>query len=319
MRQLSKTLLVLVALATSASAQRVNRVADSLVRRGALERAESLYYADARARPRDPQARFALGQFLAGRGAARIGATLLDEAKQFGGPKAQIDSALSRIYFDLGEYAAVAALRSEMSVERRRFIDWLVTHPSRVSAPDSGVLVAFARTSFDGYLGAVRLRVNGYPVVAQVWPRAACGLRIADTSAAVSKLHTFSKSVLDTTDGALAVADSVGFGRMTITNLPLTAMKMREGVQATICLGTLMKYAPTFDPKANLMTLHLGGTVPRARPSSVSLPFFMSGDGIFSVSQAGALMPLVLPQMAAMLRDRRWTIDTRRGVVVLEP
>jgi hypothetical protein len=319
MYRFSKSLLVLSAFAATAGAQRVNRVADSLVRRGALERAESLYYADARARPRDPQARYALGQFLWGRGAARIGATLLDEAKQFGGPRAQIDSALSRIYFDLGEYAAIAALRSEMSVERRRLIDWLVTHPTRASAPDSGVLVAFTRTPLDGYLGAVRLRVNGYPIVAQVWPRAACGLSISDTSAAMAKLRTFSKPVLDTTPAVLAVADSVGFGRMTMTNMPVTAMKLRDGVQATICLGTLMKYAPTFDPKANLMTLHLGGTVPRARASNVGLPFFVSSDGIFSVSQSGALMPLALPQMTAMLRDRRWTIDTRRGLLVLEP
>jgi hypothetical protein len=80
-----------------------------------------------------------------------------------------------------------------------------------------------------------------------------------------------------------------------------------------------MKYAPTFDPKANLMTLHLGGTVRRAGSSSVSLPFFVSADGIFSVSQAGALMPLALPQMSSMLRDRRWSIDTRRGMLVVEP
>src|SRR5689334_8946941 len=49
------------------------RAADSLLRAGMLERAESVYYAEARHRPRDPQARAGLGLFLLSRGAVKIG------------------------------------------------------------------------------------------------------------------------------------------------------------------------------------------------------------------------------------------------------
>ena len=69
--------------AAVAKAQDV-RIADSLLRRGLVDRAETEYYAAARARPRDPDARFALGRYLLDRGAFRIGATLIDESMQFG-------------------------------------------------------------------------------------------------------------------------------------------------------------------------------------------------------------------------------------------
>ncbi|HEY9228130.1 MAG TPA: tetratricopeptide repeat protein, partial [Gemmatimonadaceae bacterium] len=84
-------------LAPAARAQSV-AVADSLLRRGSLQRAESLYYAAVRVRPRDPNARLALGRFLAGRGASRVAVTLLEEAVQFGGTAAPIAVDLAPLY-----------------------------------------------------------------------------------------------------------------------------------------------------------------------------------------------------------------------------
>ncbi len=303
----------------SGQAQR-SRAADSLLRRGMFERAESLYYAAARARPRDPDARFSLGMYLWGRGAWRIGAVLVEEARQFGMPRRAADYALSKIYADLGEYSKLPSLDPTLySAGERAMIRWLADHPSKITSPDSTVLVAFARTTIDGYIGAVRLRVNGRPIVAQVWPRAFCGLRLSDTSLAASKLRTYPADSVGDRRIAAAVADSVGFGRMSATNVPLLVTTLRDGVQATICFGTLMRFAPTFDPKAGLMTLRLGGTVPPAVPPATQFPFYIGPDAIFSINQANGWVPLVLPEIAPMLRDRRWTIDTRRGVLILEP
>jgi Flp pilus assembly protein TadD len=67
------------------SGAQASRTADSLLNAGAVARAESLYYAAIRARPRDPMARWALGRYLAERGALRVAATLLEEADQFCG------------------------------------------------------------------------------------------------------------------------------------------------------------------------------------------------------------------------------------------
>src|ERR1051325_8633618 len=84
MRSLSLPLsALLVAAAMPAAAQRANG-ADSLLAAGNLVGAESSYYASVRVRPRDPQARRQLGRFLAERGALRVGAVLLEEARQFG-------------------------------------------------------------------------------------------------------------------------------------------------------------------------------------------------------------------------------------------
>src|SRR4051812_11276028 len=87
----------LLLIATGAHAQSV-RVADSLLQRGSLARAESIYYAATRARPRDPVARWSLGRFLVARGAPRVGATLFEEALLFGGAPTMITPDLVPVY-----------------------------------------------------------------------------------------------------------------------------------------------------------------------------------------------------------------------------
>src|SRR5689334_23642232 len=72
--------------ASAASAQRALPVsrADALLDAGRWPEAEELLYADARAHPRDPEARARLGRYLAMKGALRIGLVLVDEAVEFG-------------------------------------------------------------------------------------------------------------------------------------------------------------------------------------------------------------------------------------------
>src|SRR5689334_11951037 len=86
------------------------RIADSLLFRGTLDRAASEYYAAVRARPRDPNARFALGRYLLARGATRPGMTLVEEAVQFGLAKRIAAGPLATAYMELGEYQALARL-----------------------------------------------------------------------------------------------------------------------------------------------------------------------------------------------------------------
>jgi hypothetical protein len=67
------------------------------------------------------------------------------------------------------------------------------------------------------------------------------------------------------------------------------------------------------------MILHRGGVMPSPPPTSTQFPFLMTKeDGMFAIPRAGGLSQLVLPEIASMLRDRRWTVDTRRGVIVVE-
>src|SRR5512143_1475621 len=82
--------------------------ADSLLRDGAIGRAESLYYAAARARPRDPAARWQLGRYLISRGALRVGATLVEEAVRFGLDPRVGAATLAPVYLQVGEYHQLA-------------------------------------------------------------------------------------------------------------------------------------------------------------------------------------------------------------------
>ena len=59
--------------------------ADTLLIAGRIFAAESLYYVAVRRGPRDPAARLALGRYLAQRGALKVGAVLMEEARYFGG------------------------------------------------------------------------------------------------------------------------------------------------------------------------------------------------------------------------------------------
>ena len=90
--------------------------ADSLLASGRVSTAESVYYATSSARPRDAVARAALGRYLASRGALRIGAVLLEEARLFGGDSTTIARTLAPIYGSLGDYRALADVLPRLNV-----------------------------------------------------------------------------------------------------------------------------------------------------------------------------------------------------------
>jgi tetratricopeptide (TPR) repeat protein len=294
------------------------RTADSLLRQGILQRAEAEYYAASRIHPRDPNARFALGKYLLDRGAFRIGATLIDEAMQFGYDKSAGSAVLARVYMNLGEYAAMERLpASTLASDEAAQLRWLAAHPSHVTATDSSVLVAFMRPSVDQYVGAVRLRVNGQPVVASISSRSSCGLRISDTSAVARTLHRF-PSASPSAERTLGAADSIAFGRMSISNIPVAVERFLDQTQAVVCFGMLARLAPTFDPRANLMTIHLAGVAPPPMSTSVVTPI-LDIDGQYTILRGGKWIPLASTDAAALVRDRRWTFDPRRRQITIDP
>ena len=124
----AKTCVALVALtslatlAAPAQAQWGVWGADSLLAAGRVTAAESLYYAASSASPRDPGPRAALGRYLAARGALRIGAVLLEEARVFGGDTASLARALSRC---IAPSVTIARLRHSRNLHCR--------HPSRTA------------------------------------------------------------------------------------------------------------------------------------------------------------------------------------------
>jgi hypothetical protein len=292
------------------------RAADSLIQRGAIQQGESLYYAAVRVRPRDPQTRLALGRYLASRGAIRVGVTLVEEAVQFGLDRSAAAPVLAPMYGELEEYPELLSLPpATLSPAERERARWLVAHPSRTIAPDSIILMAYtARTvaNPNAPLGTVTLRVNGRPAVMAL-RTGGHGISVSDALAATAKVHHFPENAPHSIVGA---ADSIGLGRVSMTNFPITVESAPTGLDGTVSLAFLARFSPTFDPATNRITLRVGNT--RADDTLGNRFALMDSGGDLQIAQAGGWAPLRLPQVSTMLKQRRWTLDLKHGQIVIE-
>ncbi|HEX4682383.1 MAG TPA: hypothetical protein VH277_06740 [Gemmatimonadaceae bacterium] len=315
-RSLSTILLAtsLLAAARRGSAQSLY-AADSLIQRGAIQQGESLYYAAVRVHPRDPQARLALGRYLASRGAVRVGVTLVEEAVQFGLDRSTAAPVLAPMYGELEEYPELLSLPSSaLSPAERERARWLVAHPSRTIAADSIVMMSYvprSETAPAAPVGTVTLRVNGRPLVMAL-RTGGHGISISETAAKYAQVHRFPANAARS---LVAAADSIGLSRVTMTNFPVTVESQPLGVDGSISLSTLSRFSPSFDPLASRVMLHVGN----ARPDSSGVRLaLMDSGGDLEINQAGGWAPLRLPQVATMLTQRRWTLDLRHGQILVE-
>jgi hypothetical protein len=298
----------------AAHAQHAALNADSLLHRGLIERAESVYYADARNRPRDPVARYSLGSYLIERGARRIGMTLIEEAQQFGFDKGGAGRTLAPLYLDLGEYAKLSALPSSpLSTAEKERARYLEEHPTRTIAVDSIVTGSFAPSSASGAsLGTVAMRVNGHPVNATI-VNGASALTISDNGSLASSnaVHRFGGA-----NGSAAVADSVAISRITTTNVPIVVAELPAGTEARVGLAFLARYAPTFDPRAHLITLRASGSIPANSVRGNDFSTLVVNDR-YSVLKAGGWSSVDDPAIMSLFSNRRWTLDAKHGVITL--
>jgi len=311
---------VLLSIATghTAGAQSIIAIADSLLRRGILERAESLYYDAARLRPRDPAARSGLARYLAGRGKSRVAITLFEEAMRFGGDSTLIGVDLAPLYLGLGQYRSLLGLRPAVlgGAERDR-ARWLGSHPSRMIAPDSLITVFYQSSSgIDGHLGRMAIRINGRAVDALIAVNTS-GIVVSDSVATATRLRRFTarataRGVPPTLDD-VAVADSIGLGRLVCTNVPARVAQM--STPAIIGTDVLGRLAPTFDPGTGRMVLRVSGSVPWRLPGD-RFPTWSSATDL-KLLQDGGWISVGQPQIARMLGGRVWTLDAKSGQIVM--
>lgn len=296
-----------------------SHVADSLLEHGALTRAESVLYAAARVHPHDPVARRDLGMYLVQRGAPRVGMTLFEEAARFGADPRAVSRLLAPIYLSLGEYHSLATLTSSPltrgEIDRAR---WLEAHATNIVAPDSMLAVAFHASADPGYLGHVTIRVNGRPIEAVISVRAR-GIAVAESNRAAQNLRKFAAASPKerVASGIPAVADSIGMGRLSVVNYPVTIERLGEGVQGVIGLDVLGRFAPTFDPRANRATLRTSGRVDVKTADGDAFPTRLT-DADFLVLRGGGWSSAALPPISKLLSEHRWTLDARRGQIVIE-
>ena len=308
------TALALCALALTANAapaqSRLTAQADRLLAAGRVAAAESLYYDAVRRAPYDPEARLALGRYLAARGAWKVGAVLMEEARYFGGDARRVAEALAPVYARLGDFKSLAALPSSpLDAAERQRADWLRDHPPAVTGFDSSTVRL--RPAGVGSLGTVELRIGGERVLASIDPRVE-GL-VLDTAwrRRPEVRHWVSKS-RPSERGVAAVTLSVGIGDLTLQHVP-TRLASSEGT--AIGLDVLSRLAPTFDASAGVLTLRRGGRVSRFAAGE-RFPALVLPTGTAFV-RGGQVLPMHGSAAQRVLRTRRWTLDSRRGDIIL--
>ena len=287
--------------------------ADTLLIAGRVFSAESLYYRAVRMDSHDPAARLALGKYLAARGALRVGAVLMEEARYFGGNAGDVARALAPVYEALGDYAALASLpASPLPYAERARAEWLGAHPPAAAGPDSAWVPY--RVSDSHLLGQVVLRLGADSLVAAIDARVH-GLVLDPAWMQRREIKRFASRGARSPGDVTAVALAVRLGAFTLTNVPVRFQLEREREIAVIGLDELASLAPTFDPLAGRMLLRRSGDVAANMPG-FRIPTLATERGVF-VIKTETVFPIGHPDVQQYLRHARWTLDARNGEVIV--
>ncbi|HSU95017.1 MAG TPA: hypothetical protein VLI43_15020 [Gemmatimonadaceae bacterium] len=287
--------------------------ADTLLIAGRVFAAESLYYIAVRRGPRDPVARLALGRYLAQRGALKVGAVLMEEARFFGGDPTRVAVELAPVYQRLGEYNHLAALpASAVPFGERMRAEYLRDNPPAIAGPDSASVDYIVNDS--QLLGRVQLLIGADTVMATIDARTE-GL-VLDTSWAKRKeLRRFGSRNTNIRD-VNAVTPSMALGPFTFTNVP-TRFAPQPGVaRATIGLDLVGQLAPSFDPRTGKMLLRASGRVPTTFPG-LRIATITNDHGVYVV-KGETIFPLGHPDVQRYFRSSRWTLNPKRGEVFVD-
>jgi len=288
-----------------ASAQWGSWQADSLLALGRLASAESAYYAASRANPRDPAARAALGKYLAARGATKVGAVLLEEARFFGGDSISLARALVPMYERLNDYASIDTLAPNvLTMAERRRAHWLRERPPAALFRDSIVLISYRPVGDGSGLGTVLIRVGNAELPAVVDPRVS-GLVVP--AAMRRDVRTFDSR------SSLGVVDLLRIGGIPFANVPAALTSPDEKLR--VGFDVLAQYSPTLDPRRGLLTLRR----PQRRspaPAGARVPALYDTNGL-RLLIGDRWQPTTAAMPAMLLATRPWTWDSRRGDVVL--
>jgi hypothetical protein len=297
-----------------AHAQRYVALADSLLRRGRVFAAETLYYYAVRRTPRDPAARLALGRYLAARGALRPGAVLMEEARYFGGDPKTVGTYLAPVYARLGDYKALSALPgSPLPYAQRARAEWLGNNPPSIDGPDSAVVVLLPADS--GSLGVIDLVIGGDSVQASIDPRVQ-GLSLDTAWLHRKAVKRFASTFDNDWRNIGGVALSVGIGQLTLTNVP-TSFAPNDGPgHARVGLDFIAQLAPTLDPAGHTMLLRKSGRIENNAPGE-RIPTLSYPGGLWLIQRDG-IWPLGGTNASTTIGTRPFTLNARKGELILD-
>ena len=285
---------------------------DSLYRAGRVFGAESLYYAAVRRSPRDPDVRLALGRYLAARGALKVGAVLMEEARFFGGDAKTIARDLAPIYARLGDYRALDALPgTPLGAAERARVQWLRVNTPLVVGADSVTLPYVPRER--STLGTVTLVIGTDSVSAEIDP-AAQGLTLDRSWLGRREGKVFPAGARDPRT-AVGVGPGVNLGGIRLMNVPTRYAKLDGPRRARVGLDLLGTLSPTFDARARRLTLRRDWRT-LAGAEGARVPTLATSAGLIVVGRDGA-WPLASERGRALVRGARVTVIARRGELVV--
>jgi hypothetical protein len=305
-----RSAVILVALVAAAplAAQEVRptfpSAADLAIAQGRLDDAEQLLFAASSRSTHEPSARGALGMFLASRGRFRIGAVLLEEARQFGGDAAVIDARLARIYPWLGDWTAVAALKhyatSGPENDRAR---WLAVHAPAYSGSDSTAVPIDPNESFG--LGRIELIFKGASMQVDIDPNIE-GLVLPSWPVVTAESQQFGMR----DSATVAVVREFKIGTIQFSHV---RAKLSPTAHPAVGLDVLAALEPTFDAVGRHLTLRRHNAV----IAGETVPILLGFPGLRLLSRAGQ-PPVSIESAAgrAALRGAPWTLDLKRGAIV---
>ena len=324
-RTLCRTGLASLALASLASlaataplgAQDYIAKADSLFRSGLIFQAESLYYSAVRYQTREPAARLALGRYYAARGQLRPGAVLMEEARYFGGDAKTIAVYLAPVYFALGDWRALASLPgTPLPYADRARAEWLSKNLPGTEVPDSVVVPWIPDDSGGTGLGRLALVLGKDTLSARIDPSVQ-GM-LLDTTWARRKeaVKTFASSFDKDPRNHTGVVLRAAIGDVALINVPTRFEASGQPTEARIGLDVLARMVPTFDPKVRTVTLRSVAKLPADAPGE-HVPTLSYATGLWLVHPDGVWPLLADGELHASLRGVRWTLNPKRGEIIV--
>jgi hypothetical protein len=297
---------------------------DTMLIAGRLFGAESAYYAAEHLAPHNGLVRLALGRYLAGRGALRVGATVMEEARLFGADPRLVALDIAPVYTQLGivdsltkrknDWAALAALpASAVPVGERLRAEYLASHPPGIEGPDSTIVLYVVSDSH--LLGTVKLVVAGDTLNAVIDARVS-GLVLDSAWAHRDSVKRFAARGARDPAAIYGVVSHVRLGAVTLVNAPVRFKPLKSWGNALIGLDLLGALAPTFDPRVGFMMLRRDGRIIGGVPGW-KIPSFVARTGVLVV-KGETMFPIGHPDVQQYFRVGKWTWDARSGVVVVD-
>ena len=254
---------------------------------GRLAAAEEELYAAVGERPRAPEARGALGAYLASRGRFRIAEILLEEAMHFGADSGSVRRAITR----------------------------MAPYRARVTAGD-GVTVPYTPDTEPNTLGSFELRPQRdarVAFVALIDPAATglvLGRRAAEAFGVTGGVHD--AGVRD------APVREVWIGALRLEGLRATVDTLASAGEVRIGLDVLWPLHLRVDERVGMLVL---GRPPQAAAGArvERIPFVLTFPGLLLVMRPGEVPHAMASREGrALLRGSRWQIDAAQSTVVIE-